>query len=72
MSKNLIIGIDAGTSVIKSVAFDLTGRQIAVASVPNRYTTAEDGSATQPLDQTWNDCVPVSYTHLTLPTIYSV
>ena len=57
MSKNLIIGIDAGTSVIKSVAFDLAGRQIAVASVPNRYTTAEDGSATQPLDQTWNDCV---------------
>lgn len=57
MSKNLIIGIDAGTSVIKSVAFDLTGRQIAVASVPNRYATAEDGSATQPLDQTWNDCV---------------
>ncbi|MFK7882152.1 FGGY family carbohydrate kinase [Roseobacter sp.] len=56
MSKDLIIGIDAGTSVIKSIAFDLTGKQIATAAVPNRYTTAEGGAATQPLDQTWDDC----------------
>ena len=32
-----LIGIDAGTSVIKAVAFDLAGRQIASASVRNRY-----------------------------------
>ncbi len=30
--KDILIGIDAGTSVIKAVAFDLGGRQIAVAS----------------------------------------
>jgi len=55
-ARDLLIGIDAGTSVIKAVAFDLSGKQIAVASVPNRYTTSADGAATQPLDQTWLDC----------------
>jgi erythritol kinase len=54
---DILVGIDAGTSVIKAVAFDLKGRQIAVASTPNRYTTrAADGAAFQPLDQTWADC----------------
>ena len=53
---DIIIGIDSGTSVIKSVAFDLAGRQIASASVPNRYQSGADGSATQSLDQTWQDC----------------
>jgi erythritol kinase (D-erythritol 1-phosphate-forming) len=56
MNGDLLIGIDAGTSVIKAVAFDLSGRQIAVASVPNRYSTSADGAATQSLDQTWADC----------------
>jgi erythritol kinase (D-erythritol 1-phosphate-forming) len=55
-TRDLLIGIDAGTSVIKAVAFDLSGRQVAVASVPNRYVTNADGAATQPLDQTWADC----------------
>lgn len=55
-AQDLLIGIDAGTSVIKAVAFDLAGRQIAVASVPNRYSTCADGAAYQSLDQTWADC----------------
>jgi len=55
-ARDLIVGIDAGTSVIKAVAFDLSGRQIAVASLPNRYTTSADGAATQSLAQTWADC----------------
>ena len=54
---DVIIGIDAGTSVIKAVAFDLTGRQLAVASVANRYATLGDGGITQSLAQTWVDCV---------------
>ena len=36
--QDILVGIDAGTSVIKAIAFDLAGRQIA-ASVPNHYTT---------------------------------
>jgi erythritol kinase len=27
--RDLLVGIDAGTSIIKAVAFDLAGRQIA-------------------------------------------
>ncbi|MFC6490021.1 FGGY family carbohydrate kinase, partial [Nitratireductor sp. GCM10026969] len=53
---DILIGIDAGTSVIKAVAFSLTGRQIADASVLNHYRTAADGSACQSLEQTWADC----------------
>lgn len=54
--QGLIIGIDAGTSVMKAVAFTLDGRQLASASIRNVYTSGEDGSATQPLGRTWSDC----------------
>ncbi|WP_274424758.1 FGGY-family carbohydrate kinase [Chelativorans sp. YIM 93263] len=53
---DILIGIDAGTSVIKAVAFDLSGRQVADASVLNHYQTGLDGSASQSLEQTWADC----------------
>ncbi|MEM9707390.1 MAG: FGGY-family carbohydrate kinase [Pseudomonadota bacterium] len=54
---DIIIGIDAGTSVIKAVAFNLSGAELAVSSVRNTYATGADGAATQSLDQTWRDCV---------------
>jgi len=54
--RDILIGIDAGTSVIKSVAFTLGGEQIAMASVPNRYTTRADGAAFQSQEDTWADC----------------
>jgi erythritol kinase (D-erythritol 1-phosphate-forming) len=53
---DILIGIDAGTSVIKAVAFDLAGKQLATAAIPNSYRTGKDGSATQSLTQTWADC----------------
>ncbi|MFN3275738.1 MAG: FGGY family carbohydrate kinase [Paracoccus sp. (in: a-proteobacteria)] len=53
---DLLIGIDAGTSVIKAVAFDLAGRQIGAFGLPNRYHAGEGGAATQSLSQTWDDC----------------
>lgn len=56
-SDGIIIGIDAGTSVLKAVAFELSGRQIASASARNRYETGDDGSVTQSLGQTWSDCL---------------
>lgn len=56
MARDLIIGIDAGTSVIKAVAFDLTGRQLASSAIRNKYIMGADGSATQSLPQTWADC----------------
>lgn len=54
---DIIIGIDAGTSVVKAVAFDLHGRQLESAAVRNAYDTGENGAVTQSLSQTWADCV---------------
>ena len=54
--QELIIGIDAGTSVMKAVAFSLGGRQLASASIRNSYASGDDGSATQSLERTWSDC----------------
>ncbi|MGL4308843.1 MAG: FGGY family carbohydrate kinase [Paracoccaceae bacterium] len=56
MGRDILIGIDAGTSVIKSVAFDLSGKQLAVAARPNRYTTRPDGAAVQDMAETWGLC----------------
>ena len=55
MASDLIIGVDAGTSVIKAVAFDLDGCQIAVASTPNRVLSGADGAAEQDMATTWAD-----------------
>lgn len=52
--KDIIIGIDAGTSVIKSIAFSLDGEQLAVCSVANVYETHADGAVEQDLDATWS------------------
>lgn len=53
--RDILIGIDAGTSVIKSIAFDTSGRQIAAAAVPNHYETLPGGGAEQDLARTWSD-----------------
>ena len=52
----LVIGIDAGTSVLKAVAFDLRGNQVAVAAIPNRYEVGTGGAVTQDMPRTWDDC----------------
>ncbi len=51
----IIIGIDAGTSVIKSVAFTTSGEQIAVAAIPNSYVSLPNGGAEQDMARTWGD-----------------
>lgn len=56
-NRDIILGIDSGTSVVKAVAFDLQGQQLGCASVRNAYQRGEDGSALQSMDQTWRDCV---------------
>ena len=53
MSKDIRIGIDAGTSVMKSVAFRIDGTQLAVAALPNEYMTLSDGGAEQDMAVTW-------------------
>ena len=55
MTKDLIIGLDAGTSVIKSVAFTLDGKQVGSAGVPNKVDYLDDGGAEQEVHRTWID-----------------
>ncbi|MBL8906026.1 MAG: carbohydrate kinase [Rhizobiales bacterium] len=55
MSGPLIVGLDSGTSVVKSVAFTLDGRQIASAALPNAYVSLPDGGAEQDMEKTWVD-----------------
>ncbi len=52
---DVILGIDAGTSVIKAVAFDLGGNQLASCSQPNSYEMVPGGGAVQDMARTWMD-----------------
>lgn len=56
MTRDIIIGVDSGTSLIKSVAFTTAGEQIAVAALPNEYATLPGGGVEQDLRKTWTDC----------------
>lgn len=53
--RDVLIGIDAGTSVIKSVAFDLQGRQLAACAIPNLYEAVGRTGSVQDLPRTWAD-----------------
>lgn len=55
MNDRIIIGIDAGTSVLKSVAFTADGQQLAAAAIPNDYVTFPDGGVEQDMARTWAD-----------------
>lgn len=57
MKPDIIIGIDAGTSVVKAIAFSLDGHQLADSSVKNSYTVTSNGAAVQSMSTTWSDCV---------------
>ncbi len=56
MTGDILIGVDAGTSVIKAVAFTPTGEQVAVAARPNSYATPAPGHVEQDMARTWADC----------------
>ena len=55
MARDLLIGVDAGTSVIKSVAFTFDGAQVGAAARPNVYRTVEGVGAEQDMAATWDD-----------------
>lgn len=54
--QDVIVGLDAGTSVIKAVAFTLDGAEIAVAGTKNSLHLSSDGTATQDMARCWQDC----------------
>ncbi len=55
--KDVLIGIDAGTSVIKAVAFTLEGKQMAVSSIANQYHSLDNAGVEQNMHQTWQSTV---------------
>jgi len=57
VTTDILIGIDAGTSVIKAVAFTLAGVELAAAARPNVYETPGPGQVEQDMARTWADCV---------------
>lgn len=57
-NRDIILGLDSGTSVVKAVAFDLEGQQLGCASARNRYSRSEGhGAALQSMSQTSQDAV---------------
>ena len=59
MSGDILIGVDAGTSVIKAVAFDVSGKQVAAASRRNSYASLPGGGVEQDMLRTWADTAAV-------------
>ena len=56
-TRDVIVGIDAGTSLIKTVAFTREGRQLGSFSLPNVYRTADRDRVEQDMSRTWDDTV---------------
>lgn len=54
-NRDIILGLDSGTSVVKAVAFTPGGEQLGCASVRNSYTRGEGGAAQQSMSKTWQD-----------------
>lgn len=59
MQQPVLIALDSGTSLVKAVAFDAGGVQIAAASRPNSYQVVAGGGAEQDMAQTWSDAAAV-------------
>ncbi len=57
--KALFLGIDAGTTKVKSVAFDECGREVAISSCDTKLDETVDGSVTQDMNVLWDK---VAYT----------
>lgn len=55
MTADILIGIDAGTSLIKSVAFTIDGKQLALTEKTNSYDTVNGGGVEQDMARTWID-----------------
>lgn len=59
MSRDLLIGLDAGTSMLKAVAFTPEGEQLATAGLRNKVHHLPDGGVEQDPWTTWQDCAAV-------------
>lgn len=53
MMRDVVIGLDAGTSMIKAVAFTADGAEVATAWAPNHHESTPDGGATMDMARVW-------------------
>ncbi len=49
----LLLAIDAGTTVIKAVAFEIDGREVAAVALPNNVQYSAGARAEQDMSHTW-------------------
>lgn len=54
-ARQLIIALDAGTSMMKAVALDIAGDPVAIESRRNQYREAPGGVAEQDMARTWDE-----------------
>jgi erythritol kinase len=54
-TRDVVVGIDAGTSLIKTVAFTREGGQLGSFSLPNVYRTSAGDRVEQEMSRTWDD-----------------
>jgi erythritol kinase len=53
----VVLSVDAGTTVIKTVAYDEDGREIGAARRPTRVSSPQAGFAEQDMDEVWTATV---------------
>jgi erythritol kinase len=59
LPRDILIGLDAGTTAIVAAAFTADGREIARATAANPIARGADGSAEQDLGETWQRAATV-------------
>jgi erythritol kinase len=59
MTRNVLIGLDSGTSVVKAVAFDLEGTPVEHAARPNTTIPVDGAGMEQEFARTWDDAALV-------------
>ncbi len=57
--RDVLIGLDAGTSVVKAVAFDMAGRRIAQAAAANQLHNVAGGGVEQDMMASWHAAAAV-------------
>jgi L-xylulokinase len=54
-SARLLLGLDAGNTIVKAVLFDLEGRQVSACAVDGHSATPEPGHVERDLDELWRN-----------------
>jgi erythritol kinase len=59
VSEPILIALDSGTSMVKALAFDATGKVVTAVSRPNLISSGNGGAVEQDMERTWEDTCAV-------------